>query len=57
MKDVTAAGQRPESMELTLAEVRAAALANNLDLKVELAKPSSRQGRSDRVPKPTDWPS
>lgn len=30
----------PETIELTLAEVRAAALTNNLDLKVELANPS-----------------
>ncbi|HNQ22621.1 MAG TPA: TolC family protein [Phycisphaerae bacterium] len=30
----------PEALEITLAEVRAAALANNLDLKVELVNPS-----------------
>ena len=33
----------PESIELTLVEVRAAALANNLDLKVELVNPSLAQ--------------
>lgn len=35
-----AIGEPPESLELNLAEVRAAALANNLDLEVELVTPS-----------------
>ncbi len=37
----------PESLDLTLAEVRAAALANNLDLKVELLSPSTSQSIVD----------
>lgn len=39
-KDAAVVGEPPKSIELSLAEVRAAALANNLDLKVELVNPS-----------------
>jgi len=42
-EDVTAAGEPPELIELNLAEVRAAALANNLHLSVELVNPSLSQ--------------
>ena len=38
--EAAVAGEPPESIELNLAEVRAAALANNLDLRVELVNPS-----------------
>jgi outer membrane protein len=42
-RDAAVVGQPAESIELQLAEVRAAALANNLDLKVELVNPSIDQ--------------
>ena len=42
-KDAVVVGEPPESIELGLADVRAAALANNLDLRVELVNPSLGQ--------------
>lgn len=39
-KDAAVVAEPPESIELDLAEVRAAALANNLELRVELVNPS-----------------
>ena len=39
-QDAVDVKEPPESIELSLAEVRAAALANNLDLRVELVNPS-----------------
>ena len=40
VEEVATAAQPPESIDLTLAEVRTAALANNLGLKVEFVNPS-----------------
>jgi hypothetical protein len=46
-KEVTEPNQARPTVELTLEEVRAAALANNLDLKVELVDPTIAQQTVD----------
>jgi outer membrane protein len=47
VEEITEPNQAVATVELTLAEVRAAALANNLDLKVELVDPSIAQKTLD----------
>lgn len=47
VKDIVDNKVAPAVMNITLADVRAAALANNLDLRVELVKPSIAQASVD----------
>jgi outer membrane protein TolC len=47
VEDITEPNEVASTVELTLAEVRAAALANNLDLKIELVEPAIAQQALD----------